>query len=42
MRISQDIRQMATNGNFSEQEILENGLKEKAKEFIDGGSVIYK
>jgi phosphomethylpyrimidine synthase len=42
MRISQDIRQMANEENLSEQDILDKGLKEKAKEFVEGGSAIYK
>lgn len=42
MRISQDIRQMANEGKLSEQEVLDKGLKEKAKEFIEGGSGIYR
>lgn len=42
MRISHDIRQMANEENLSEQEVLDKGLKEKAKEFVEGGSVIYK
>jgi phosphomethylpyrimidine synthase len=42
MRISQDIRQKANEGKLSEQEILHKGLEEKAKEFIDGGSAIYR
>ncbi|WP_141433114.1 phosphomethylpyrimidine synthase ThiC [Bacillus sp. 03113] len=42
MRISQDIRNMAITKEKSEQEIIDEGLKEKAKEFVDHGSVIYK
>ncbi|MGM0873281.1 MAG: phosphomethylpyrimidine synthase ThiC [Bacillota bacterium] len=42
MRISHDIRQMSNEGTLSEQEILDKGLKEKAKEFVEGGSAIYR
>jgi phosphomethylpyrimidine synthase len=42
MRISQDIRQMANEGTLSEQEILTKGMDEKSKEFIEGGSAIYR
>ncbi|MBO1512598.1 phosphomethylpyrimidine synthase ThiC [Metabacillus bambusae] len=42
MRISQDIRQMANDGTLSEQDILTKGMDEKSKEFIEGGSAIYR
>ncbi|MDZ5470194.1 phosphomethylpyrimidine synthase ThiC [Bacillus sp. 31A1R] len=42
MRISQDIRNMAQSGEKSEEEIIAEGMKEKAKEFVDHGSAIYK
>ena len=42
MRISHDIRQMELSENKGKNEFVENGLKEKAKEFIENGSAIYK
>ncbi|MFE8700218.1 phosphomethylpyrimidine synthase ThiC [Cytobacillus sp. FJAT-54145] len=42
MRISQDIRNMANENNKTEEEIIEEGMKEKAKEFVEHGSAIYK
>ncbi|MGM7720040.1 phosphomethylpyrimidine synthase ThiC [Metabacillus sp. Hm71] len=41
MRISQDIRQMSFEENLSEEEI-NKGMQEKAQEFVEGGSVIYR
>lgn len=42
MRISQDIRNMAMEKGMTEEEIIKTGMKEKAQEFVDNGSVIYK
>jgi phosphomethylpyrimidine synthase len=42
MRISHDIRQMENEGTLSEQDILTKGMDEKSKEFIEGGSAIYR
>ncbi|WP_299089344.1 phosphomethylpyrimidine synthase ThiC [uncultured Metabacillus sp.] len=41
MRISQDIRQMSIEENLSVEEI-NKGMQEKAQEFVEGGSVIYR
>ncbi|MGG3643501.1 phosphomethylpyrimidine synthase ThiC [Bacillus gobiensis] len=42
MRISQDIRDYAKENDLDTQEAIDEGLKEKAKEFVEGGSKIYK
>ncbi|MFX3623235.1 MAG: phosphomethylpyrimidine synthase ThiC [Ectobacillus sp.] len=42
MRISQDIRNMAQAQQTSVDEVIEQGMKEKAKEFAENGSSIYK
>ncbi|MDE3840822.1 phosphomethylpyrimidine synthase ThiC [Bacillus methanolicus] len=42
MRISQDIRNMAKEKGMTEDEFIKTGMKEKAQEFVDNGSVIYK
>ena len=41
MKISGEIRQMAQNKAITENEVLENGMKDKANEFSDKGSSIY-
>ncbi|MEX2414577.1 MAG: phosphomethylpyrimidine synthase ThiC [Paenibacillaceae bacterium] len=42
MRISQDIRDYAKQQDIQEQEVIETGMANKAKEFKEYGSVIYK
>ncbi|MDQ0254711.1 phosphomethylpyrimidine synthase [Evansella vedderi] len=42
MRISHDIKSMAHEKGLTEEEVIEEGMKEKAKEFVDNGSNIYK
>ncbi|MBU9722393.1 MULTISPECIES: phosphomethylpyrimidine synthase ThiC [Bacillaceae] len=42
MRISHDIKNMAAEKGVSEEVVIEEGMKEKAKEFVDHGSKIYK
>ncbi|KDE21901.1 thiamine biosynthesis protein ThiC [Bacillus subtilis] len=42
MRISQDIRDYAKKNDLSEAEAINKGLKEKAKEFVDTGSILYQ
>ncbi|QDZ82311.1 phosphomethylpyrimidine synthase ThiC [Priestia megaterium] len=42
MRISQDIRNMAQENEKDVNEVREEGMKEKAKEFINSGSNIYQ
>ncbi|MGG1335118.1 phosphomethylpyrimidine synthase ThiC [Bacillus subtilis] len=42
MRISQDIRDYAKDKEISEWEAIEEGMKEKAEEFVNQGSQLYK
>ncbi|PSA96831.1 phosphomethylpyrimidine synthase ThiC [Bacillus atrophaeus] len=42
MRISQDIRDYAKENNLNESEAIDEGLKEKAKEFVETGSNLYQ
>lgn len=42
MRISQDIRDYAKQQDIQEQEVITTGMANKAKEFKEYGSVIYK
>ena len=42
MRITQDIREYAKNQGLAEGEALDKGMKEKAQEFKDQGSQIYR
>ncbi|WP_049628146.1 phosphomethylpyrimidine synthase ThiC [Bacillus sp. JFL15] len=42
MRISQDIRDYAKENDLTEDEVLNEGLKEKAKEFVEKGSHLYQ
>ncbi|MCL6425535.1 phosphomethylpyrimidine synthase ThiC [Bacillus subtilis] len=42
MRISQDIRDYAKDKEISEWDAIEEGMKEKAKEFVNQGSKLYK
>ncbi|WP_039073349.1 MULTISPECIES: phosphomethylpyrimidine synthase ThiC [Bacillus] len=42
MRISQDIRDYAKDKELSEWEAIEEGMKEKAEEFVNQGSQLYK
>ncbi|KXZ23916.1 phosphomethylpyrimidine synthase ThiC [Bacillus nakamurai] len=42
MRISQDIRDYAKEKDLSEAEAINEGLKEKAKEFVETGSHLYQ
>lgn len=42
MRISQDIRNMAQENEKDVNEVREEGMKEKAKEFVNSGSNIYQ
>ncbi len=41
MKITQDVRQYADEHGMSEEEALEKGMEEKAKEFTETGSEIY-
>ncbi|AME05958.1 phosphomethylpyrimidine synthase ThiC [Bacillus siamensis] len=42
MRISQDIRDYAKENGLTEDDALNEGLKEKAKEFVEKGSHLYQ
>lgn len=42
MRISQDIRDYAKDKEISEWDAIEEGMKEKAEEFVNQGSKLYK
>ncbi|ARV97828.1 MULTISPECIES: phosphomethylpyrimidine synthase ThiC [Bacillus] len=42
MRISQDIRDYAKDKEISEWDAIEEGMKEKAEEFVNQGSQLYK
>jgi phosphomethylpyrimidine synthase len=41
MKITEDVRKYAPEQGISENEALEVGLKEKAKEFADKGAEVY-
>ncbi len=41
MKISQDVRKYAEDNNLNEDDVIEKGMQEKSKEFVDGGSKIY-
>ncbi len=42
MKITQDVREYAAKQGVSEQEALKKGMEEKAVEFVESGSEIYK
>ncbi|WP_243292277.1 phosphomethylpyrimidine synthase ThiC [Bacillus sp. FJAT-47783] len=42
MRISHDLRKIAQKEGKTEEEIIQDGMKEKSKEFVENGSAIYK
>ena len=42
MKITQDVRDYAAAQGLDESEVLEKGMQEKAQEFIDAGSEIYR
>jgi phosphomethylpyrimidine synthase len=41
MRITEDVRKFAAEQKISEQEALQIGLEQKAKEFVEKGSEVY-
>ena len=41
MKITEDVRKYAADQGISENEALESGLKEKAKEFAEKGKEVY-
>jgi phosphomethylpyrimidine synthase len=42
MKITQDVRDYAASHGFSEAEVLEKGMEEKAREFVEAGAEIYR
>ena len=42
MKITQDVREYAEKQGLVEAEALEQGLRDKAKEFVAGGAEIYR
>ncbi len=42
MRISHDIRKTAKEDGVAEEDLIEKGMQEKAIEFVEAGSKIYK
>ena len=41
MKITEDVRKYAAEQKLSEEEALQQGMKEKAAEFVEAGSEIY-
>ncbi len=42
MKITQDVREYAEKQGVSEQEALDKGMKDKAKEFVESGAEVYR
>jgi phosphomethylpyrimidine synthase len=42
MKITQDVRDFAKHKGLTENRALEQGLKEKAEEFVEAGAEIYR
>ena len=42
MKITQDVRDYAEKQGVSEHEALAKGMKDKAREFLDGGAEVYR
>ena len=42
MKITQDVRKYAEENGFTEDEVLQQGMQEKAVEFVETGSEIYR
>ncbi|HAM03796.1 MAG TPA: phosphomethylpyrimidine synthase ThiC, partial [Acidimicrobiaceae bacterium] len=42
MRISHDVRRLAEQSGVSPEEALEEGMRQKAVEFVAGGSSLYR
>ena len=42
MKITQDVREYAAQKQLDEAAALTEGMKEKAREFVDAGGEIYK
>ena len=41
MKITEDVRKFAAEQRISEEEALQTGLEQKAKEFVEKGADIY-
>ena len=41
MKITEDVRKYAAEQGITESEVVESGLKEKAREFVDKGAELY-
>ena len=41
MKISEEVRQLALDSDRSEQDVIEEGLKEKGQEFLNNGAELY-
>jgi len=41
MKITEDVRKFAEEQKVSEQEALQKGMEEKAKEFVERGAEVY-
>jgi phosphomethylpyrimidine synthase len=41
MQLTQEVREYAATHGIAEQEVIEKGLEEKAKEFVQSGGEIY-
>ncbi|MGH8633776.1 MAG: phosphomethylpyrimidine synthase ThiC, partial [Burkholderiales bacterium] len=42
MKITQDVREYAEKQGLAEADALEQGLRDKAQEFVEGGAEIYR
>ncbi|MGH6628980.1 MAG: phosphomethylpyrimidine synthase ThiC, partial [Burkholderiales bacterium] len=42
MKITQDVRDYAEKQGLAEAEALEQGMRDKAKEFVEGGAELYR
>jgi len=42
MRITEDVRRFAAEQKISEEEALQVGLEQKAKEFVEKGARVYQ
>jgi len=42
MKITQDVREYAEKQGLGEAEALEQGMRDKAKEFVESGAEVYR
>ena len=42
MKITQDVREYAASQSVAEDEALEKGMADKAREFVESGAQIYR